>query len=84
MNPQLQTLLEQQFLNKRISVPIPDRDQNGKTIPNWFVQCTGICTFIGSNHIMGWEIQVTVGSTPIPVKHINDIQIVPERKIIRK
>jgi hypothetical protein len=76
MNP-LQKLLEDQFLNKRITVPIPERDNKGKVITNKFQQCTGICQYIGSNPFMKWDLQVTVDGTPIQVRHINDITLAP-------
>jgi hypothetical protein len=65
-------------------VPIAERDQRGKIMPNRFTTCAGVCTFIGSNEIMGWELQVTIDLMPLSVKHVNDIQIPPELKRIRK
>lgn len=84
MTTQLQSLLIQQFLNKRIIVPITERDNRGKTIPNKFTTASGQCTFIGSNNVLGWEIQVTVDGMPIQVKHINDIVLAPVPNRIRK
>lgn len=71
----LQQILEDQFLFKKIIVPLPERNDRGKVIPNRFVDCMGQCTFIGSNPIMGWDLQVTVDGMPLPVKHVNDICI---------
>jgi hypothetical protein len=84
VNSALQNILQEQFLNKRIIVPIAERDQRGKIIPNRFTTCAGVCTFIGSNKIMEWELQVTVDGMPLPVKHVNDIQLAPEVSRIRK
>jgi hypothetical protein len=81
---QLQKLLEDQFLNKRISVPIPERDNKGKVIPNKFQQCAGICQFIGPNPLLGWDLQVTVDGTPIQIRHINDIKIQEPTTRIKK
>lgn len=83
MNPSLLSILQDQFLNKRITVVVPERDNNGRTIPNKFTTCSGLCTFIGSNNVLQWDIQVTVDGMPIQVKHINDIVLTPERKTIR-
>jgi hypothetical protein len=57
MNTGLQAILQEQFLNKQIIVPIVERDQVGKIMPNRFTTCSGVCTFIGSNKIIGWELQ---------------------------
>jgi hypothetical protein len=84
MNPELLLILQDQFLNKKITVPIPERDNSGKTIPNKFQQCTGICSYIGPNNTLNWDIQVTVDGTPIQVKHINDIKLFVEPSPIRK
>lgn len=79
MTTELQTLLQTEFLNKVLLVPVAERDNWGKVIPNRFVDCAGQCTFIGSNQFMGWDLQVTVDGLPVVVKHINDIKII-ERK----
>ena len=79
MNPSLLSILQDQFLNKYITVPVPERDNYGRTIPNKTVDIAGQCTFIGENKIMGWEIQVTVDLMPIQIKHINNIRLRPDR-----
>lgn len=84
MTKELQTVLKQQFLNKWIVIPIIERDQRGKNIPNKYTTCAGRCTFIGSNQIMGWELQVTVDGMPLAVRHLNDIVIQEQKNRIRK
>lgn len=79
MNPTLKTILEQQFLNKRILIPVPERDQKGKLIPTKTINIAGQCTFIGSNETLGWDIQVTLDDQmPVQVSHINDIKLAPD------
>lgn len=84
METTLNQILQEQFLNKRITVPIPERDNKGKVIPNKFQQCSGTCQFIGSNPFLGWDLQVTVDGTPIQVKHINEIKLAPSPTRIKK
>ena len=80
----LQHILEEQFLHKKIVVPIAERDQRGKIIPNRFTECAGTCQYVGQNQLMGWELQVVIDEMPLPVRHLNDIKIQPERKQIRR
>lgn len=75
MTTELQQILQEQFLDKVIFIPVAERDNNGKIIPNKFVDCTGHCTFIGSNEILGYELFVVIDNCPFPVKHIKDIRL---------
>ena len=84
MNSQLKTVLEQQFFNKKITVPVPARNDYGKIIPNKFQHCTGTCTYIGDNQYLKWDIQVTIDRMPIKINHINDIVLTPTSLRIRK
>ena len=70
------TPLEEIFLNKKVLIKIPFRDNAGKEIPGKFDTTGGICTFIGPNDFMGYELQVTIDRTPFKINHINDIKIV--------
>lgn len=79
MNTELESILKDQFLNKKISVFIQDRDNYGKLIPNKYVTCVGQCTFIGSNPYLNWDLQVTIDGMPVRVRHVNDLALVPER-----
>lgn len=80
MNEELIKILQEKFLNKDLSVPIPLRNNQGKIIPNKYTDCSGHCTFIGDNKIMNWNLQVTLDDMPIQVNHINDIKIVTIKK----
>lgn len=84
MNIQLQQILQDQFLNKRIAVVVPERDNKGKIIPNKNSTMYGVCTYIGENKTLGWEIQVNVNHTPIQLKHVNDISVLPDTSRKRK
>jgi len=84
MNPSLLSVLQDQFLNKRITVPVNERDNRGKIIPNKYTTASGQCTFIGSNPYLNYDIQVTVDGMPIQIKHINDIVLNPQPIRIRK
>ena len=84
MNSTLLSVLQDQFLNKRITVPVNERDNRGRIIPNKFTTCSGQCTFIGSNQFLNWDIQVIVDGMPIHIKHINDIVLTPQPLRIRK
>jgi len=65
-----------------LSVPVPLRNNQGKTIPNKYTNCVGHCTFIGNNPVLGWNLQVTLNDMPIQVNHINDIQLaIPYKKL---
>lgn len=79
----LQQILQDQFLNKRITVPIPERDNRGRTIPNKYTTASGICQYIGSNNVLGYDIQVTVDGMPLQIRHINDIVLNPQVLRIR-
>ena len=72
------TTLSDIFVGKKVNVKIPARDNFGKKIPNKFVTITGICTFIGKNEWLGYELHTVVDRLPIELKHINDIQLVDE------
>jgi len=80
MNQQLKSVLEEQFLNKWIIIPVPERNQIGNLIPNKTVDAGGICQYIGSNKIMNYEIQVTIDGMPVLVKHINNIKLLPKNE----
>jgi hypothetical protein len=84
MNPSLLSILQEQFLNKKITVPVLERDQRGRTIPNKYTTASGQCTFIGSNPVLGYDLQVTIDGMPIQIKHINDISLTPDPIRIRK
>jgi len=84
MNTELLKVLQEQFLGKRIAVFVEDRDNQGKIIKNKRVQCTGTCTFIGSNPVLEWDLQVTIDGMPVRVQHINDITLAPERTRVKK
>lgn len=75
MTTELQQLLQDQFLGKVILVPVPDRDNRGKVIPNKFVDCAGQCTFVGSNEVLGYDFMVVIDGMPVQVNHINDIRL---------
>lgn len=78
MNTALQSVLNQEFLNKRISIPIPERDNRGRIIPNRFVQCTGTCNYIGNIPVYGeTDIYIVLDGMPILVRHMNDIVLTP-------
>jgi hypothetical protein len=84
MNPSLLSILQDQFLNKKITVVIPELDNRGKIIPNKYTTASGICQYIGSNNVLGYQLQVTIDGMPIQINHINDITLNPEPRRIRK
>ena len=52
------------MIGKRISVPIPARDNRGRIIPNKFVRITGVCYSIGYNDVLKCN-HVTIGRYPV-------------------
>jgi hypothetical protein len=72
---ELQSILEQQYLNKFVSIKTNQRDNKGNIIPNQFFTVSGYCTYIGANQYLNWNLQVTLDNlTPYKINHINDIQ----------
>lgn len=71
--------LEDIFLNKRVIVKYPLRDNNGKIVPGKFTTAGGICQQIGPNPHLGIDLQVVIDRTPVQVSHINDIQLVESK-----
>ncbi len=71
----LQSILSEQFLGKKVILSIPMRDESGKESKR-MTTTIGKCTYIGDNEILGWALQVTIDRTPYEVKHINDIELV--------
>jgi hypothetical protein len=84
MNENIIKILNDQFLGKRITLPVPARDNYGKVIPNKFVEAAGQCTFIGTNTVFEWELHVDIENMPVRVRHINDIKLAPTPNRIRK
>lgn len=74
------TVLEEIFLNKRVEVKIPYRDEFGKQVPGKFDTAVGICKFIGENKWLGIPLQITIDRTPFEVKHINDVKLWEKKK----
>lgn len=68
------TVLEEQFLDKRVTIKVPARDDFGN-LTNRLTEVSGVCKFIGKNELIGWELQVTINRTPFEVKHITHITL---------
>ena len=77
----IQNILSAEFLGKKITVPVPERDNNGRTIPNKTDLRTGVCEYIGAMPIMKWELAVVIDGMPVEVKHITHIKhlVLPAR-----
>jgi len=80
----LQEILNDQFLNKRVLVRVLERDKFGKNIPDSFVWIGGICTFIGSNRLLKIDLQINLENHPVWIKHISDIKISENQNDKRK
>lgn len=74
---ELTAVLQEQFLNKRVKIQIPLRDEKGNEHLTKLNTVMGDCSWIGENKIL-WpgKIQVTIGRAPFVVKHINHIELV--------
>lgn len=70
----IQNILSNEFFGKKITVPVPERDNNGRLIPNKTEPRTGVCEYIGAIPIMKWELAVVIDGMPVEVKHITHIK----------
>jgi hypothetical protein len=75
MNKELQQLLKDQFLDKRIEIKVLEKDKFGNDISNQYVWIGGQCTFIGENEFLNIPLQVNIDNHPVWINHINDIRI---------
>lgn len=77
----IQNILSNEFLGKKITVPVPERDNNGRTILNKTDLRTGVCEYIGAIPILKWELAVVIDGMPVEVKHVTHINhlVLPKR-----
>jgi hypothetical protein len=67
-------ILNESLLGRTVKVWIPDRDINGKRLPNKKTYVVGKCTAVGRNKYTGY-MQITVNRMPIyPVKP-SDVEV---------
>lgn len=71
----LNIILQEQFLGKRVEILIPERDNYGKEHPTKLTSVEGIVGFIGVNPLFEPLLQVTIDRVPFRVKHINHIKL---------
>jgi hypothetical protein len=76
----LTIILQEQFLNKRVEIQIPARNEKGINHPTQLTIIAGNCSWVGENKIL-WpgQIQVTIDRTPCIIKHINHIKLCLEQ-----
>lgn len=71
LSPELDTLLKEQFLGKRIEVKMP------ATPTQAAYNVVGMCTFIGNNeYFPSFGLQVTVDRLPIKNVEVQNISLV--------
>lgn len=76
----LKTLIESKYterdlVGKTVTVRIPERDFNGKVIPNKYTTIRGKCTHYGMMPSIG-EKSITIGRTPVfPIKDDHIIKV---------
>jgi hypothetical protein len=84
MTKELQQILTDQFLNKRVEVKVLEKDKFGKDIPNKYVWLGGQCTFIGENEFLNIPLQINIDNHPVWVQHITDITLQPVKIFYEK
>ena len=62
------------FINKKVTIQIPFRDEKGKVIDRKFTEVTGICSFYGYNDILNCT-QITLNRMPIYPINLNQIKV---------
>lgn len=72
---ELESLLKEQFLNKKVEVKCFERDNFGKTTTKK-ISINGIVQSITTKSIYAPNIVVVIGRTPIILDHINDIKLI--------
>lgn len=62
------------FLNKKVIVKAPGRDENGSTSME-IIEIHGLCTFVGENKILGYPLEIIVDRMPIQLTNINQVKL---------
>jgi hypothetical protein len=63
------------LLGKRVLVPIPSRDKQGK-VDGGTTTAAGVCRYLGPNEFLGIALQITVDRTPIELQNVSQIKII--------